>query len=282
MKLNRRDFLALLAALTTSRLGQAEPSESTLKFGVVPYLTARRLATLYEPVRGFFESELSQPVRLLSAPDYSTHLDRLRAYEYDLVADSLPVARLAQRELGYIPLARTMVPLQPVIVVAADSPVKKLDDLRNKTVVASDRIAALTIVGLRYLRDNGLQPNKDVTVRIAGSHANAIQRVLAGDAVAAIVSHTTLKQIEPALASRVKVFQELPQALSAVVYAASPRLAAKTKSLSPALINFAMKDPAGKAFIESLGHQGLLPVGKEMVQVDALVVEFYRQLGLKE
>ena len=282
MKLDRRDFLALLAALTTSRLVQAEPSESALKFGVVPYLTARRLATLYEPVRGFFEGEWSQSVRLLSAPDYSTHLDRLRAYEYDLVADSLPVARLAQRELGYIPLARTMVPLQTVIVVAADSPVKKLEDLRNKTVVASDRIAALTIVGLRYLRDNGLQPNKDLTVRAAGSHANAIQRVLAGDAVAAIVSHTTLKQIEPALASRVKVFQELPQALSAVVYTASPRLAAKAKSLSPALINFAMKDPLGKAFIESLGHQGLLPVGKEMVQVDALVVEFYRQLGIKE
>ncbi len=282
MSFDRRDFLMLLAALTTSRFGHAEISGPALKFGIVPYLTARRLATLYEPVREFFEHELAQPVRLLSAPDYATHLDRLRAQEYDLVADSLPIARLAQRELGYIPLARTAVPLQPVLVVAAESPIKKLADLRHKTIVVSDRIAALTIVGLRFLRDNGLQPNKDVAVRVAGSHANAIQRVLAGEAAAAIVSHTTLKQIEPALASRVKVMLELPQALSAVVYAASPKLAAKAKSLGQNLINFATQDPSGKTFIESLGHRGLLPVGNEMAQVDALVVEFYRQLGATE
>ena len=282
MNFDRRDFLTLFAALTASRFGHAETSAPALKFGVVPYLTARRLATLYEPVRGFFERELSQPVRLLSAPDYATHLDRLRAHEYDLVADSLPIARLAQRELGYLPLARTVAPLQTVLVVASESPIKKLADLRNKTIVVSDRIAALTIVGLRFLRDNGLQPNKDVAVRVAGSHANAIQRVLAGDAVAAIVSQTTLKQIEPALASRVKVMLELPQALSAVVYAASPKLATKAKNLSQNLIDFASQDPSGKAFIEALGHRGLLPVGNEMAQVDALVVEFYRQLGATE
>lgn len=281
--LDRRDFLMLLAALTTARFGHAQTSASALKFGIVPYLTARRLATLYEPVRLFFERELTQPVRLLSAPDYSTHLDRLRTHEYDLVADSLPIARLAQRELGYVPLARTVAPLQTVLVVATDSPVGKLADIRDKTIVVSDRIAALTIVGLRFLRDNGLQPNKDVTVRVAGSHANAIQRVLAGDAVAAIVSRTTLVQIGPALASRVRVMLELPQALSAVVYAASPRLAATVKGdLGRNLIEFATQYPAGKTFIESLGHRGLLPVGHEMAQVDPLVVEFYRQLSNSE
>ncbi len=199
------------------------------------------------------------------------------------MADSLPIARLAQRELGYVPLARTVAPLQTVLVVATDSPVGKLADIRDKTIVVSDRIAALTIVGLRFLRDNGLQPNKDVTVRVAGSHANAIQRVLAGDAVAAIVSRTTLVQIGPALASRVRVMLELPQALSAVVYAASPRLAATVKGdLGRNLIEFATQYPAGKTFIESLGHRGLLPVGHEMAQVDPLVVEFYRQLSNSE
>jgi len=45
------------------------------------------------------------------------------------------------------------------------------------------------------------------------------------------------------------------------------------------LIEFASTDPAGQAFIESLGHQGLLPVGRELQQVDPLVVEFYRQMN---
>ena len=276
MNNDRRRLLALAAF--TALMGKAHAS-TPLRFGVVPYLTPRRLATLYEPVRTFFEHELARPVQFSSAPDYTQHLGRLRAKEYDLVADSLPIARLAQRELGYVPLARTVVPLQPVLVTAEGRALKAVAELRGQTVAVSDRIAALTLVGLRFLRDQGLRPDKDVTVKVAGSHANAIQRVLAGEAAAAIISTTTLKQIEPALAARVRVVMNLPQALSAVVYTASPALAAQAEGLGKRLLSFASTDATGKAFIESLGHQGLVKAGPEMAQVDPLVVEFYRQLN---
>lgn len=279
MTIDRRRFL--LSAVLATLAGGAN-ANTALRFGVVPYLTARRLAMLYEPARAFFERDLGRPVQFSSAPDYSVHLERLRAREYDLVADSLPIARLAQRELGYLPLARTVVPLQPILVTAKDSPLRTPNDLRGRAVAVSDRIAALTIVGLRFLRDKGLPTDSAVTIKVAGSHANAIQRVLAGEAAAAIVSRTTLKQIEPALASRVRLMAELPQALSAVVYAASPALAAQANGLGQRLIEFASREPDGKTFIETLGHQGLLPTGSEMAQVDPLVVEFYRQLNSTE
>ena len=274
---HERRHLLLLSAIAAC-LGPAHAS-TPLRFGVVPYLTARRLATLYEPARAFFERDLGQPVQFSSAPDYTLHLNRLRAKEYDLVADTLPIARLAQRELGYVPLARTLVPLQPVLVTAAGHALRSVAELRGQTVAVSDRIAALTLVGLRFLRDQGLQPDKDVTIKAAGSHANAIQRVLAGEAAAAIISYTTLKQIEPALAARIRVVMDLPQALSAVVYTASPVLAAKAEGLGKRLIAFASSHSGGKAFIESLGHQALVEAGPEMSQVDPLVVEFYRQLN---
>jgi ABC-type phosphate/phosphonate transport system substrate-binding protein len=282
MTLDRREFLKLATLLSSGCATLAGASVTPLRFGVVPYLTARRLATLYEPVRFFFERELGRPVHFSSAPDYAAHLERLRAHQYDLVADSLPLARLAQRELGYVPLARTQVALQPVLAIARNSPVGRLEDLRGKSIVVSDRIAALTVVGLRFLRDNGLQPNKDINVQVAGSHANAIQRILSGEAAAAVVSRTTLKQIEPALASQVKVMLDLPPALSAVVYTASPALAALSSGIAGKLIEFANTDSTGQAFIESLGHQALLPVGREMLQVDPLVVEFYRQFNMAE
>jgi ABC-type phosphate/phosphonate transport system substrate-binding protein len=282
MNLDRRDFVLLLAAGAAAGFSPARAA-APLKFGVVPYLTARRLATLYEPARDLFERELERPVLFSSAPDYAAHLERLRAREYDLVADSLPVARLAQREFGYVPIARTKVPLLPVLVVpAAASGKDDLEAFRGKTIAVSDRLAALTIVGLRYLRDNGLQPNRDVKVRVAGSHANAVQLVLAGEASAAVVSRTTLKQIDPALAAQLRVLRELPQALSAVVYTVAPQLAARAGLLSRAFLDFAENAPPGRAFIESLGHQGLLPVGAELAKADPLVVEFYRQLNHAE
>lgn len=276
MNLHRRHLILLAPlALALREVAAATP----LRFGVVPYLTARRLATLYEPARVFFEKELGRAVQFSSAPDYAVHLDRLRAREYDLVADSLPVARLAQRELGYTPIARTVAPLSPIMVMAEGKSFRSVAELKGQTVAVSDRIAALTLVGLRYLRDRGLRPDQEVTVKVAGSHANAIQRVLAGEAAVAIVSRTTLKQIEPALASKVRVVQELPEALSAVVYTVSPALAKQAAALSKNLLGFAAQDPTGKAFVESLGHQGLVAAGPEMVQVDPLVVEFYRQLN---
>jgi len=279
MSLDRRHFLLLAAMAAFGRHAGAQNPVVPLRFGVVPYLTARRLATLYEPARTFFERELARPVQFSSAPDYAVHLERLRRHEYDLVADSLPVARLAQRELGYLPIARTQVPLLPILITAVDNPLRTAEELRGRAVAVSDRLAALTLVGLRFLRDRGLHPGKELVVRVAGSHANAIQRVLAGEAAAAIVSRTALKQIEPALAARVKVVLDLPPALSAVVYAVAPALADKATALGRRLIDFASVDSAGKAFIESLGHQGLLTVGRELEQVDPLVVEFYRQLN---
>lgn len=279
MSLDRRHFLLLTALAAFGRHASAQSPAVPLRFGVVPYLTARRLATLYEPVRSFFERELSRPVQFSSAPDYAVHLERLRKHEYDLVADSLPVARLAQRELGYLPIARTQIPLQPILITAVDSPLRRPEDLRGRAVAVSDKLAALTLVGLRFLRDRGLQPGKEVVVRVAGSHANAIQHVLAGEAAAAIVSRTALKQVEPALTARVKVILDLPPALSAVVYTVAPTLSDKASVLGRRLIEFASVGSVGKAFIESLGHQGLLPVGRELEQVDPLVVEFYRQLN---
>lgn len=279
MTVDRRHFLMLAALTALGCPARAQTSLPPLRFGVVPYLTARRLATLYEPVRAFFEHDQSRPVQFMTAPDYSVHLERLRKREYDLVADSLPVARLAQRELGYLPIARTQVPLLPILIAATDSTLRTPEALRGRSVAVSDRFAALTLVGLRFLRDRGLQPGKEVAVRVAGSHVNAIQRVLAGEADAAIVSRTALKQIEPALVTRVKVVCDLPQALSAVVYTVSPALADKAAALSRRLIEFAATDAVGKAFIESLGHLGLLSVGRELEQVDPLVVEFYRQIN---
>jgi len=274
MGLDRRQFL-LFAALVAC-VGGARAA-APLRFGVVPYLTARRLATLYEPVRGFFERTLARPVQFSSAPDYAVHLERLRKREYDLVADSPLFARLAQREIGYLPLARTLTPLQAILVATKDSVLRTPEELRHRAVAVSDPLAALTMIGLRFLRDRGLSPGKDIAVHAAGSHVNAIQRVLSGDAEAAIISRTTLQQIEPALAARIRIVLDLPQALSAVVYSAAPVLAAQATDIRRRLIEFSANDAAGKTFIESLGHRGLVAVGRELEQMEPLVVEYYRQ-----
>lgn len=269
----------LLAALAPAVVRGADP----LNFNIVPYLPARRLVAYYSALLPVLSSSLGRPVEIACAPNYRQHLERLRAGSCDVVADSLFIARIAQRELGHVPVARTQAKLEPVLVTPAQGGLRNLEALDGQAVCVTDRIAALSILGLRYLRDRGMEPGQRLRVIVSGSHANSLHRMLAGDAAAAIVSRTTLKQVEPELAQRVRVLQVLPTGLAAVVYHVSPRLAAQAPALSKALLEFANRTPEGRTFIEALGHEGLLPAtSAELQSLDPMVVEFYRQLSVTD
>jgi len=276
----RRSFLT--AALATTALGAVlRPatafSRSPPVFAVVPYLPARRLAELFGPLVPVFSAALGQEVRFSSAPGYGEHMRRMRSGEYDIVADALIFSRIAHRELGHVPLARTAASLEPLLVVPVDGGIMKLDDLRGKAIAITDRTASLGVIGLRYLRDQGIAPGRDLRVVVTGTHTNSFHRLLAGEVAAAIVSRTALRQVEPGLSARVRVLETLPRGLSAVVYHAAPRLAAQAPALTQALLNFVATEQ-GLVFIDALGHQGLLPVTRsEMESLDPLVVELYRQ-----
>lgn len=274
----RRGFLtaASVAAVAAGLLPAAAAGRPV--FAIVPYLPARRLVGLYAPLLPVFEAALGQAVEIASAPNYSEHLGRMRAGAYDIVADSLLLARIAQREHGHVPIARTLAPLEPLLVVSAAHPMTGSDAIRGGAVAVTDRTAALAVIGLRHLRDRNLVPGRDFRVVVTGSHANSLHRLLAGEVAAAIISVTTLKQVEAALATRVRVLEKLPVGLSAVVYHVAPRLAARAPTLSRALIDFAGQ-PAGRTFVAELGHQGLVPAtDAEMKTLDPLVVELYRQM----
>ena len=74
------------------------PSGPVLVMGVVPYLSARKLAELYEPLRLHLALSLGQPVVLESAPTYVDFLTRSATGRYDLMATSPYFGRLAQLE----------------------------------------------------------------------------------------------------------------------------------------------------------------------------------------
>lgn len=247
--------------------------------GVVPYLPPRRLVALYAPLLPVLEEVLRTRLEIASAPDYDAHLSRLRSGAYDVVADGPIHARLAQRELRHVPVARSQAPLEPLLVVRADASVQRLSELPwgRMAIAVTDRAASLGVIGLRHLRDLGHVPGRDFRVVVSGTHANSLQRLVAGEVQAAIVSRTTLAQVDATLAAAARPLAPLGRGLSAIVYHVAPELREHAASVTQALLRFA-DQPAGRAFIATLGHQGLLPVtDAEMQALDPLVVELYRQ-----
>ncbi|GLW61053.1 phosphate ABC transporter substrate-binding protein [Hydrogenophilus thermoluteolus] len=274
--ISRRQTLARLsglffgAALARQRARAAAPH----LFGVVPYLSARKLAELYEPLRAWFATALAQPVALESAPDYSVHFARTAVGEYDLIATSPYFGRIAQLRHAMVGLARPTTDLEPLLIVLPTSPLQTLTDLKGRTLATSDRWANLTLAARRLLRELGWTIGVDVRLIATGSHANSLAHLRQGLADAAVVSVTTLKQLDLP-ESGYRILHRLPPT-PPLLYLAHARLGeARIAALADAFQQWSRSD--GQEHFARLGHGVLRPItDADWQALDGFVAEFDR------
>ena len=233
-----------------------------LVLGVVPYMSARKLANLYEPLRAELERSLQQAVTLESAADYGLFLERTRQGRYDIIATSPYFGRLAQQEQDYQPLARPLTDLEPLLVSRLDG-IRELAQLRGQTVSTSDRLANLTLAAQRYLQQAGFHPGRDIAIHPTGSHANSLAALLGGESAAAIVSVTALHQFGGDIGGKIHILARLPHT-TPQLYLGHKRLgSARLARLQQQLLTFANDTPQGRAFSRNLNHGGLRPVSTQ-------------------
>jgi phosphonate transport system substrate-binding protein len=254
----RRRLLMSLALLGVGNLAKAEGRPLVL--GVVPYLSARKLAELYEPLRDFLERELGRPAMIESAPSYAVYLERCASADYDVIATSPYFGRISEREQGYVPLARPLTDLEPLLVVMKDSPLIGERDLKGKVVTTSDELANLTLAARRHFAAIGLKPGSDVMIKPMGSHINSLAALLHGESAAAIVSVTTLKQAGGDWNERVRILARI-KPIPPLLYLAHKRLGeAEIGRLRKDLLHYANETPEGQGLFRRLGHDGLKPI----------------------
>jgi phosphonate transport system substrate-binding protein len=257
---------------------RADPEPLVL--GIVPYLSARRLVQLYDPVRKHLTDALQRTVLIESAADYEVFQRRTAAGQYDFTADSPYLARLAQLDHGFVPLARPLTMLEPLIVTRVDVGIRSVAELRGRTISSTDRLATLTLAGMRYLVSQGLKPGVDVSVRTTSSHANSIATLMDGQSAAAIISVSALKQIGNHIEQHLRILAHM-EPTTPLLYMAHPRLGpALTTQLRNTMMQFANGPGPGAQFVEALGHKGLQAVTtKDMLALDGGVLEVRRLLA---
>jgi phosphonate transport system substrate-binding protein len=220
---------------------------------------------MYEPLRVFLEKELSQPVHLYTAADFKTYMDRTLNNEYDIAVTAPHLARLAQTKGHYVPMLNYTSELHGVIVVAKDSPIKRPSELRGKTIAIPDRFTVISIMGLEFLRDQGLNPDKDIKLFAARSHNNAAIAVDHGEAQAAIIGSVPYKQLTEELRSRLRVIASTVANPSQFIIA-NPKLSPpQIERIKAALLKYA-DTSEGKKFLETKGFGGLRPATEPVLQ----------------
>lgn len=267
-------LLALLA------LSPVFAAEKPLEFGVFPNLSARTVITLYQPLRTYLEKQLGRPVNIYTAPDFKVFVNRSLRREYDFMVAAPHFARLAQQEAGYQPLAVYSRELRTILVVDKNGPIKSFADLKGHAVALPDPLALMSMFAVQLLRNNGLQPGRDITLVNAHSHDNAVSSVIHGESAAAATSAAPLAQMPAELKDNVRILATSDK-IPHQIFMASPKLSAgDTERLRKALLDFP-QTPEGRQFIEANKFGGIRPVNEaDLKQLDPYAAEAKRMLGI--
>jgi len=166
----------------------AHPTDSTsLKFGILPYLSTKVLIKKWTPFIRYLEHALNKPIVVSTAPNFRVFLERAKEQQYDIYFTAPHFAALAEYQQKYQRLAGFNAELHGEVIVLKSSPYQSITDLKNKLVVTPDKLAVITLLGEDFLKNNGLIPGKTVQVKHLKSHNNALYAVSIEQADAAIV-----------------------------------------------------------------------------------------------
>lgn len=251
-------------------------SGTLLRVGVLPTLSPKVLLTNYQPLRFYLERELQQPVELLTAPDFRRFHQDTMAADFDLLVTAPHLARLAQLEAGFQPVATYLSVNRAILITSQSKPVKKAEELRGGTLAIFDPLGLIVFEAQQWLEDQGLVPGRDYRPQVFPSHSSVGQSVQQGDSPLGVVSPAGLRQLAPEIAAQIRTFKELPPA-PALIWIVHPRTGNVDRYQS-LLLRF-VDSPEGERFYAGNAYKGMRPpTPEEMRSLDRPAREVERLL----
>lgn len=233
-------------------------SDAPLRVGVLPTLSAKVLLTNYQPLRVYLERFLNRPVELISSPSFLRfHQDTL-AGDFDLLVTAPHLARLAQMEAGFQPVATYLAANQPVLITSKSRPIQKIDDLRGRSLAVFDPLALNVLQAQQWLEDRGLEQGRDYRAVLFPSHNSVGFSVQQGESVLGVTSPAGYKQLSPEILAQIQLFARLPP-IPSLIWIAHPRMKPEAERFQDALLRFA-ETTEGAQFYSGNAYKGMRAV----------------------
>ena len=179
-------FCSMASADNEQKLASSKHVNGILTFGFLPVESPVALFKRFAPLRDYLSTQIEQPVRMETAKNFAEFVRRTEQRQYDIVFTAPHMALHALDGKNYELAATFTKPLQAVVVVRENSPLQDLQALEGKTIATPPLSAIVTLVGMNYLKEQGL---KTVRYRSHRTHNAAYSAVLGHEADAAIVAN---------------------------------------------------------------------------------------------
>lgn len=261
MRNNRDDWFSawwfwLALLLIPSTVSARAPA---LQLGVLPTLSPRVLLTSYHPLQVYLEHELRRPVEITTATNFRTFYDNTLEGKYDVVVTAAHLARLAQTEAKYIPLACYQAANRAMLLEAKDRPLATIQDLRGKVLAIPDRHALIVSQVLDWLARQDLHAGVDFGLLETPSHSSAAYSVINHLSAMSVSSPSGFNQMTDSIKAGMEVFTTLPE-LPSLIWLANPRMASEAPRLKAALLGFSSHSAEGAQFFAVTGYIGMRDV----------------------
>lgn len=243
--------------------------------GVAPHTSARVILEMYQPLRNHLEKFLNMDVEVETAPGFGSFAKRALAGAYDLAVTTGHQARLLQTDAGYIPLLTYRADFKAVALVVKSGPVHSPEDLKGKCALGLSPSSLVTLWGVHWLAENGLD---DVPVRYVSASDSVGHLLLAAESDVGFVSLANFQKLSPDMQDQLRTLAESP-VMAGRVYVLNSRYAARAKEIDAALWSFAGTSEA-KVYFEANKLEGyrMLEPG-ELEAMDAYAAEVRRSLA---
>ena len=266
----------ILFSLTQQSHAETARSSNELTLGVFPYISSTRLIRLYMPLTQYLESKMNKKVRLLSAPDFKTFIQRTQAQQYDIIYTAPHFAQLAEQQKKYNRLSRFSRDLTGTIFVNADSPITRIKELEGKIVSLPDELAIVSAMGEIHLRKKGLRVGKNISLLNTPTHNNAIISVKNNTASAGIIASPVFEIYNKKNKEKLKRIEQTDPVPSAMFMVSTKVSKQDTNKLNHAMMEFTKSNYA-EPFFSGTPMVGLKPISDTDMQGLTKYVELLKQ-----
>jgi phosphonate transport system substrate-binding protein len=195
----------LASALGDGCLGQQGGRQ--WRVGIVPQLPPREIAATWMPLLKDLGQRSGQCFVLVVAPSIPAFEQQLRAGELDFAFMNPYHQVMAHRWQGFVPLVHDQAPLQGVLVVRNDSPVRELKDLNGATVVfPAPNAFAASLVPRALLARESIR----ITPNYVRTHSNVFRNVILGSSRAGGAVNNTWLRERPEVRQKLRVLWRTP------------------------------------------------------------------------
>lgn len=219
--LQRREWLLLAGGLAAGPLRAQTPGQPPLQIAVAPFLTPSAMLAAFRPLREHLQQRLQRPVEFYTARDFVDLLEQSRRGAFDISLLPAHLAGLAIQDWRFLPLAATISATKVLVLVRNDQRILSAADLRGRSVGALGQLSLSAASGALWLRQQKLEPGRDVSILPQSSINSALLNLQHGDVDAVFATRTQLDLLTPGQFNAFISLAELAD-IPAPIYVARP------------------------------------------------------------